>query len=517
VAAADAAFEHIEVEAKLAADDDLLLPDLVDVVPGLRTAPPSEQVLDAVYHDTTDLRLARHGITMRHRTSDTRSAEGTWTVKFPDAGPSPVSDAVLRRRELNVPGPPGEPPDRLTSLVRGASRSAPLVAVAHLRTRRRTTALRVGEDLVGEVCDDVVTRLDGDRVVAAFREIEVEVAASGADPGGDGVIAAVVGRLRQAGARSADPLPKVVQALGPEASAAPDVVAPRVDGEATVGELVRHAIASSVIRILDHDHVVRLDDDPEGVHQARVGARRLRSDLRTFAPALDEDWCASLRTELGWLGAELGAVRDLDVLAQRLHRRADHLPTEADRMAAAHLLVRLDQERGDAVEALLHALDSARYVTLLDHVVEAANRPVLAEDAGGRAASVVPGYVRRPWRRFRQAASDLAPDAAPTDFHRVRILAKRARYAAEATVPVLGGSARKLARRLAEVQDLLGDHQDAAVAEVWLRQAATDRPGREALAAGLLVAAERDHAAELRAAWPSAWARVKRAEPGWLR
>lgn len=524
MATGDASADHVEVEAKLSVDDDFRLPDLVDAVAGLVPSPASEQVLDAIYYDTADLRLARRGITLRHRTSDADApadaGEGTWTVKFPDpdAGATAAS-TVLRRRELNDPGPPGEPPARFTSLVRGGSRSAPLVEVAHLRTRRRTTALRVGDDAVGEVCDDAVTRLEGERVVAAFREIEVEIAVGRDDDGegGDEIMAAVVARLRAAGARDADPLPKVVQALGPGAAAPPDVVARGVGKGATVGELVQHAIASSVIRILDHDHIVRLDDDPEGVHQARVGTRRLRSDLRTFAPALDQDWCASLRAELGWLGAELGAVRDLDVLGERLHRRADGLPTPADRVAATGLLARLDRERADAVEALLHAFDSTRYRALLDRLVEAADHPALVDGAGARAADAVPTYVRRPWRRFRRAAKRLHPDASPVDFHRVRILAKRARYATEATAPVLGGSARRLARRLADAQDVLGDHQDATVAEAWLREAAAGQPGPEALAAGLLVAAERAHAAELRAAWPAVWARVKRAEPGWLR
>ena len=49
-------------------------------------------------------------------------------------------------------------------------------------------------------------------------------------------------------------------------------------------------------------------DDPESVHQARVATRRLRSDLRTFEPFLDERFAAELRGELRWLGAELGAV-----------------------------------------------------------------------------------------------------------------------------------------------------------------------------------------------------------------
>ena len=66
---------------------------------------------------------------------------------------------------------------------------------------------------------------------------------------------------------------------------------------------------------------MRRGGDPEVVHQARVATRRLRSDLRTFEHFVDHEWAAELRAELRWLGAELGAVRDVEVLRDRL--RAD--------------------------------------------------------------------------------------------------------------------------------------------------------------------------------------------------
>src|SRR5205814_9825308 len=91
------------------------------------------------------------------------------------------------------------------------------------------------------------------------------------------------------------------------------------------GTVVRHAIATAVIRLLRHDAVVRLDEDPEGVHQARVATRRLRSDLRTFASLLEPAWVAALTEELKWLAEHLGAARDADVLLARLTDRVNLL------------------------------------------------------------------------------------------------------------------------------------------------------------------------------------------------
>ena len=119
-------------------------------------------------------------------------------------------------------------------------------------------------------------------------------------------------------------------ALGERAHAPPDVVAAEVGPSSTVEEVVRSTIATSTRRLMRHDAVVRLGVDP-GVHQARVATRRIRSDLRTFRSLLEPRWRDELRGELGWLGRELGGVRDCDVLGERLREDALLLPTTTRR------------------------------------------------------------------------------------------------------------------------------------------------------------------------------------------
>ena len=63
----------------------------------------------------------------------------------------------------------------------------------------------------------------------------------------------------------------------------------------------------------DNEVGVARGNDPESIHQMRVGMRRLRSALRLFAPWIP--FPAALQQELSWLGGELGAARDADVLA----------------------------------------------------------------------------------------------------------------------------------------------------------------------------------------------------------
>ena len=69
-----------ETEAKYEADPDTVLPPLGDLPQVARTAGPPRQVLDAVYYDTTDLRLLRAGITLRRRTG---GEDAGWHLKLP--------------------------------------------------------------------------------------------------------------------------------------------------------------------------------------------------------------------------------------------------------------------------------------------------------------------------------------------------------------------------------------------------------------------------------------------------
>jgi len=98
----------------------------------------------------------------------------------------------------------------------------------------------------------------------------------------------------------------------------------------------------------------------------------------------------------------------------------------------------------------------------------------------------------------------------PTDpeLHRIRILAKRARYAAEAVAPVAGRDASAFARAAAKLQTVLGEHQDSVTAQAWLRAAKVT--GRRAFVAGELIALEHIAAGESRAEWPRAWKSLDR-------
>src|SRR5207253_7397671 len=321
-------------------------------------------------------------------------------------------------------------------------------------------------------------------VAARFREIEVEVA--GAD-GNEAIIAPLVDRLRGAGAGAPDPTPKHIRALGPRAMEPPEVAPLPVTPESPAREIIRTVLAESVAAILRNDPLVRTSKDPEAVHQARVATRKLRSHLRKFGPLLDPEWTDPLRSELGWLAMALGAVRDREVLLERLRERAKSLPS-SDSRSAASLLQLLEGEIDELRKKLLADLGSQRYIDLLERLVAASHSPQTLPDADQPAAAVLPALATTPWRRLRSAVRGLPETPTDPELHRIRILAKRARYAAEAVAPVAGPAASAFARAAAKLQTILGEHQDSVTAQAWLRSAKAS--GKRAFVAGELIALE---------------------------
>ena len=486
-----------EREAKLGAGPAFALPDLDGVIDGVTATALPQRHLDAAYYDTPDLRLARRGITVRHRTGE----DDGWTVKLPDDG---GRGPTLVRNELTFPGARvAGPPKPVADLVRAHVRTSTLGSVARLRTRRTPVELRDEQGRrVAEVVDDEVSVFDGRRVAARFREVEVELT----EDAPAGLLERVVQRLASAGAGQPERTPKLVRALGWQATRPPEPSPVELHDDATVSAVVRETLVAAITRMLRHDPGVRLGDDPEDVHQARVATRRLRSDLRTFRSVLDPEWLSATSGELKWLGAVLGAVRDADVLLERLHRQASELP-DRDARATAALLRRLTVQRDEARLALLAALRSERYVVLLDRLIAASEAVPVTEGDDKPALDALPELVRRPWNHLKKAVDALDADPADDALHQVRIRAKRARYAAEAAAALIGKPARAFAKAVADLQTVLGDHQDAVVAEEWLRREG-GRSRAAALVAGQLIARQQLEAAASRERWPSMWKRA---------
>ena len=276
---------------------------------------------------------------------------------------------------------------------------------------------------------------------------------------------------------------------------------------------IRTVISRSVSQLDVELPRARAGEDPEGVHQARVATRRLRSDLRTFSPLLDRGWVTCTRDDLKVLADVLGSVRDTDVLAIRFERAFDDAGVEP--AAAAPILAELEQHGRHARRALVAVIDRERTARSIANLHLAAEDPPTTLSAVGAAELRLLPLVRKPWRKLAHAVERLGDDPRVPELHRVRLLAKRARYAAEAVEPVYGRSARRFAAALTGVQDVLGDMHDAEVAIAWLSSTAPALDPSSSFVAGELAHHFRGVAADHRHGWERAFARARK-RSGWL-
>jgi CHAD domain-containing protein len=391
------------------------------------------------------------------------------------------------RIELEEQGGPVPLPDSLARVLSGLLRGRELGPIATLQTHRR------GRRLDGvDVTLDEVAVLEGQSVAASFAELEAELV-----DGPPEALERVGRRLVRLGARSSGGRPKLLRVVD-----APAAQTAR-DGSGTLGRL-RETFRSQLLELLRNDPVVRIASDIDAVHDMRVAVRRLRSVLRTARPMLRRQWGDALRAELDWLAQPLGAVRDLDVFVDYIEsesRKLDH-----DRSRAEKLLPPLRAERERAREQLRALLEEPRYYQLLDAIEAAADAPRVR-----RSDVSMQKLARQEFRRFRKRVGRIS-SMGDQELHKLRIHAKRARYAAELVEPARGRPAARFIKTATKVQDILGEHQDAVVAAERLRRLAQTADGRgAALAAGRLIERQdlrkqrtKDHA-------PDAVRRMKRA------
>jgi CHAD domain-containing protein len=202
----------------------------------------------------------------------------------------------------------------------------------------------------------------------------------------------------------------------------------------------------------------------------------------------------------------LGAVRDLDVLIARIQNRAARSTQVEEEARDSIVSVFRDDRRVRWLE-LVEALGSARYVNLLETLVMASHEPPVTDEVSHRRARLIfRKLVRKAWRRTARAVAGLDREPSDAALHEVRKRAKRARYAAEMGRGLIGKPARRLAKRLEQIQDELGELQDTVVAENYLRSLVDRRlSARAAYLAGGIAYEERAAREHVRDRWPALW------------
>ncbi|UQX89515.1 CYTH and CHAD domain-containing protein [Jatrophihabitans telluris] len=480
-----------EIESKFDVAPDFLLGDLTSLIGPEDSLAITDNQLVSVYYDTPQADLHRSRLTLRRRTG---TSDTGWHLKVPGEG---------FRTELRWPleGNAGMP-EELRRLIAPFTHGIEVTEIIRLRITRTRHRIADGHgDLRMEFADDQV-RADALELPVHTRrwhEVEVELGPSGTAADLDASAELLLSR----GAFVSRSGSKLTRALYGQSRRS-------VPADTAGGVLLDYLDTQADAITAGHFAISLMPFDPEAtdepheaVHKTRVGIRRYRAALRVFAPMVDRSRAARLDAELKWLAAELGEVRDREVLRIRLQRAVEDLP--------AYLIVgpvarQIDEillaELHEHADTVLRIMSEPRYHDLLDELAQWRVDPPFTE-AADAPTSELAGYVRAARktlaRRMKRASAPNAPDEL---LHRARKGGKRARYAAEATADVLGSQASRLAKRATKLQTLLGEHQDAVVATALLRRIADQlaERGENAFSYGVLVAEQRRVAAESRAA-----------------
>jgi len=425
--------------------------------------------LRSVYFDTRSLELLQRGVTLRVRRVGRRNVQ---TLKLPagDTG------GLLQRTEIecevqgDTPDPSRIQDPTLRAIVLQACQAPDFGPILETEVQRTDRLLRVGDTTLRFDLD--VGEIRTPRGSQPICELELELVAG--DPVG---LYALAVELQRSARLRVSTRSKFQRGIELVTGAHPSPLRAerlRLPSDATLEQAMEAALRSSLDQILGNEEPARRSVDPEGVHQMRVGVRRLRSALALFREVLPSDQVAPLLEELRWLSDELGRARDLDVFSEEgmapLQRR---FPTDP---ALKRLEEEAAQMRTDAHVGLRESLDSLRYAELilrLGHWLaghEWRQQPTSPASArlfqpAREAARVL---LARRYARLRRRGRNLETKG-ERDKHALRIDAKKLRYAAESLRGLFPHArAGRFIDKASELQETLGHLNDASTASELL-------------------------------------------------
>ncbi|MCK1735862.1 CHAD domain-containing protein [Bradyrhizobium sp. 138] len=458
-----------------------------------RRRAPSEQSLVSTYYDTSKHKFRRHGLTLRVRKIEGRYVQtvkaggtggltrGEWEHEISDA--SPDLDKARHTPLRDLAG--GKLPRKLRPLFQ--------TDIHRMAQGRRVRNSRI------ELAVDR-GRISAGRKSRAVAELELELKS--------GHVADLFRLARDLERRTGAELDlrskaergyQLVAASGGGAQHAEPIA---LKAELPPREAFRTIAHSTLRQITANADPVR-DMDAEGVHQMRVGLRRLRAAISLFADVLPRASTARIKTELKWLTGELAPAREIDVfLTESIRPITEH---GVPRRGARAIRKRFSGQRQAAFSRARDAIMSARYRRLLIDVIAwiEAGRPHV-NDGRNEDRSITAYAAKVLDRRIRKARKQgkRLNDLEPMQRHKLRIRIKKIRYAVDFFESLYGRRGQKeladLSDRLKQIQSALGSLNDfMAHRELATEAALTAPPAHrraQAFASGVIVGQEREAA-----------------------
>ena len=236
-------------------------------------------------------------------------------------------------------------------------------------------------------------------------------------------------------------------------------------------DAARASIGAALTQMQANESGALTTSDPEYLHQLRVALRRLRTALRVFREVLDPEFARFMDGELRTVARSTGASRDWDVFATQT--LPEFLDAYGDAPTRRAIMARAAAKRRAAREAMRESLRSPRHARTMLALARWLSQP--PQGAANDSESLAKFAARAVRKRHRKLAAR-GKDAAHLDAaarHKLRIEAKRVRYAFEAFAPLFPRKrVEAYLKALSELQDDLGAANDAVVAAALARELA---------------------------------------------
>lgn len=426
--------------------------------------------LESTYFDTPDQWLSGHGMALRVRRIGRKRIQ---TLKAPASGPSGLQNFQEIEAEIASDRP-------LLAAVTDAKLARRLEQAKVWRRLRPIfeTKFHRTAFLTGHGDSKIEVAVDLGSIVAGGRRLpiaEIELELKSGEPG------ALYELAEQLALQLSEELPvrlgaetkagrgyALAEGLEPVPHKAKTItLSPKMSTEEGFVAIVTNCLD----QLRANEEAVLSTEDDEAIHQFRVALRRLRAIVSAYRDLVDDDVQAMISIDLRWMQRQFGPARDLDVLiAETLQPIHNRLRGQA---AFDQLIETAETARGEARRAAHLAIENPRYVSMLIQFY----RHLHSGDwrrASARARLGAPiGDFARPLLQSRHkrlmklgARYQALPEP---ELHRLRILAKKMRYAAEAFHSLYKlKPAKKYIASLAAIQDSLGSLNDAFVSRQLL-------------------------------------------------
>jgi CHAD domain-containing protein len=292
----------------------------------------------------------------------------------------------------------------------------------------------------------------------------------------------------------------------------------RIHPKMTPDDAFRTTLANCLAQMTANAGVLRHGRSTEGLHQLRVGLRRLEVALKSFGEAFEQGWLEELRGRAKVLSSRLGSARDLDVfLEELLSAPAKAFSSADDTEMFAPLRLHAEEARDAAWKKAQACITGPDFAVFLDDVAGLAqSRLPLAHETRLRplARRILNRQAKRAKKRGRAARSH-----EEGDLHRLRIALKKLRYTAEFFAPLY--KKKKVQRYLAKIkrlQESLGRLNDIAHARSAIAELAPTSPKSANLrfAAGTVQGWYGARRPRLVKSTMRRWGKLKSLDPFWV-